>query len=280
MTAFRFAPNIIVAPGTDDATNRETLKRINYAAYERDTLATLEAIWQGSWTGTSIIQGIAASRGMKVIITPYFVNSCNAASDPRPTWSSGSEINVLFLPATWQAGSACAIGPGSSPDAVLLHELVHAYRQIKGHKYPKDLFVTGFCYDTEEEFYAILLTNIHLSAKGEKALRKDHKGHDRLYLELSTSEPFLTKIRDHRRLVHAFVSEHWGLCQEHIKKDQCAFNPIDYFLKNGVRIMSLDDPKPKPPSDADIEIQRLLEELIEKQHLPGKTPPKKPAKTR
>jgi hypothetical protein len=275
MANFRFAPNIIVAPGTDDVSMRETNRSINFADYERDTLATLHAIWDGSWTGTSIIQGIADKPGIKVIITPFNVRVCNARSDPFPNWTSSREINVQFLPSTWKAGSPCATGPWASPAAVLLHELVHAYRQICGKVMSVSVEVPGFRYDDKEEFYAILLTNIHLSATGQRVLRRDHTDRP-LYPELSTSEPFLVHLREHRQLIHDFLCDHYGICQNHVRVDQCAFNPIDYFLKHSARMVELMKRKPDPPSEADLAARRLLEESINRKILKGSV--KQPAK--
>lgn len=267
--SYKFAPNIIVAPGTNDAKNWETNRTIDHGRFERETLAALDAIWQGSWTGTGIIQGIAEKSGYRVIITPHNVRECNAQSDPFPKWGSGGEINVQFLPSTWQNGSACATGPSAAPDVVLLHELVHAYRQIHGHVITVSLNVPGFNYENKEEFYAILLANIHMSAKGQTVLRKDHKDHTRLYPELSTSGPFLRHYREHRQLVHDLLCDHYSLCQFSVRKDQGAFNPIDFFLKNSAEMVELQRRKPDPPSSADLESRRLMEEMIEQKILGG-----------
>jgi hypothetical protein len=276
MVNFRFAPNIIVAPGTDEASMRETNRSIDFAAYERDTLAALDAIWEGSWTGTSIIQGIADKPGVKVIITPHLVRVCNAQSDPLPKWTTNRDINVQFLPSTWQAGSACATAPSAAPAPVLLHELVHAYRQINGKVISAGAKVPGFNYENKEEFYAILLTNIHLSATGQRVLRRDHTDHKPLYPELSSSEPFLVHIREHRLMIQDFFRDHHQICQNHVRMDQCPFNPIDYFLTHSAQMVELMRRKPDPPSAADLAARRLQEEALNRKILQG--PLKQPAR--
>lgn len=63
-------------------------------------------------------------------------------------------------------------GPGDDPAEVLLHELVHAVRAMSGREncLPMD---QGF--DTREEFFAVLVTNIYSSERGVfRPLRADH----------------------------------------------------------------------------------------------------------
>lgn len=273
--SYRFAPNIKVPPAADGLYK----SGFDYKRFENSIMATLDDIWQGSWTGTSVIQGIAEKSGIDVLITPYLDGYCNADANPFPAWASNHEICIRYLPATWAPGSPCARGPGATPDAALLHELVHAYRMVNGYVDKYTLNVPGFFYENEEEFYAILLTNIHLSAKGERELRKDHKFHQVLYPELSTSKPFLTHYREHRDLVARFLAyrNHYGLCQNHIRKDQCRFNPIDYYLKNSAAMVELSKRKAAAPNPHDLAAKKLQEEELDnlmKKQMQRQQPPK------
>jgi hypothetical protein len=56
--------------------------------------------------------------------------------------------------------------PGSLPDTVLLHEMIHGLRQIQGrdNKWPMTGSVRD--YENEEEFLAIQITNVYTSSKG------------------------------------------------------------------------------------------------------------------
>jgi hypothetical protein len=65
-------------------------------------------------------------------------------------------------------------GPASRSDEVLLHELVHASRQMNGCFY--DMPVSGD-YDDEEEYLAVVIANIYLSNKTQTVFRKNHHGH-------------------------------------------------------------------------------------------------------
>ena len=82
-------------------------------------------------------------------------------------------------------------GPGSQPDEVLCHELVHALRMTQGkaNSIPTDDKMR--LYDSEEEFLAVLTTNVYMSANNELLLRASHHGHKPLEAPLDTSEGFL-----------------------------------------------------------------------------------------
>jgi len=63
-------------------------------------------------------------------------------------------------------------GPGMDPDEVLFHELVHATRQLAGVVY---FMPVDQNYDNEEEYLAIMLSNIYIRNKNKGAtLRADH----------------------------------------------------------------------------------------------------------
>jgi hypothetical protein len=67
-----------------------------------------------------------------------------------------------------------ASDPGSHREEILLHELVHALRIMKGLRSVKPLPErNGYKFDNVEEFYAIQITNMFSSENGLK-LRKDH----------------------------------------------------------------------------------------------------------
>jgi hypothetical protein len=72
----------------------------------------------------------------------------------------GSSVEIGFDPDNYS--EACIKrGPGSQPDVVLLHEMVHALRMMQG-QYNKVPTKNAF-YDDEEEFVAIVIANVYLS---------------------------------------------------------------------------------------------------------------------
>src|SRR5262249_15888945 len=77
-------------------------------------------------------------------------------------------------------------------DEVLFHEMIHALRSIQGVRNDVPTEDTVRDYDTEEEFLAIVATNVYISAKGGLKLRADHHGHLPLKPPLDTSAGFLT----------------------------------------------------------------------------------------
>jgi hypothetical protein len=76
---------------------------------------------------------------------------------------------------------------GAKPDEVLFHEMVHSARVMHGIKSAQPL---KHGYDTEEEFYAILVANIYASETGRSIdLREDHQKFDPL--RANKNESFL-----------------------------------------------------------------------------------------
>ena len=128
----------------------------------------------------------------------------------------------------------CRLKPGAddTPDATLVHELVHALREMRGQRCRTPTWVKG--YDNEEEFYAIL----YVSEQGMKNLREDHQGMGLLNAARSTSEGFLGNgAATHeqlvnRRLVHKFVCQNHALCANISSAANAAFNPIREFMRN------------------------------------------------
>lgn len=125
-----------------------------------------------------------------------------------------------------------------SPDDLLVHELVHALRMLRGQS---DCIPTRQeDYDNEEEFFAVLVANIYVSEKGNAtALRANHHGGGVLRQELNTNETFLGKgerwpswgQREDRALVAKFVRENNDVCGK-IRLSRAAFNPIREYMDN------------------------------------------------
>src|SRR5262249_50212980 len=134
----------------------------------------------------------------------------------------------------------CRLTPSSddTPDTTMLHELVHALREMRGQMYQVPTLDKG--YDNEEEYFAILVANIYMSEQGKKNRRKARHSHTKLPEALSTSETFLGKdasppSRDqleNRRLVHKFVCQNYNLCAYLSRSVTAAFNPIREFIRN------------------------------------------------
>jgi hypothetical protein len=98
----------------------------------------------------------------------------------------GSNVNIRFSVGTVPVG-----GPGAQPDEVLCHELVHALRMTQGKFNPIPTDDNIRKYDSEEEFLAVVTTNVYMSANAKMEFRADHTGNKRLEPPLNTSEGFL-----------------------------------------------------------------------------------------
>jgi hypothetical protein len=95
----------------------------------------------------------------------------------------GSAATIEFTPDTWIAGSPIDAAKkyritmrdgsdpnaGHAPDQVLFHELAHAVRA--GHGRSRSLVPMSEHWENEEEFCAILLTNIYSSETGRTMLQ-------------------------------------------------------------------------------------------------------------
>lgn len=127
----------------------------------------------------------------KIIIYPYSENDCNAFQ--RDTFLEAGDAKVSFSPAMWKVGGRCAnsFAKGGTEDEVLLHELLHAYRAVRGTADMTEFYKPKKMYDTIEEFFAIVITNIYMSENGKTQFRRDHSGFGTLPAEWSTSEGFL-----------------------------------------------------------------------------------------
>jgi hypothetical protein len=144
----------------------------------------------------------------------------------------GSDSDVSYTPVMWR--KYCnqhkhGHKSGAQPDEILFHEMVHATRQMRGIFNPMPL---GFLYDTEEEFFAILLANIYASETGRPIdLRSDHHGFE--HLTTDTDAKFLPKrdMSDYRyRLVFKLVHDEPRMVHE-LRKIHSPFNPIRRYYE-------------------------------------------------
>ena len=80
---------------------------------------------------------------------------------------NGASAEIFFSPERLKSR-----GPGKKTDEMLFHELVHSVRAIQGVR------TSGFKmegdYDNEEEFAAVVVTNVYLSEKKQTELQQNH----------------------------------------------------------------------------------------------------------
>jgi Effector protein len=150
----------------------------------------------------------------------------------------GGSNTVIFFKPGGEVGScvnADADDPciGLTDEEVLVHELVHAMRDMEGKFNPIALREPDKDYDDVEEFYAILVANIFMSERGEKQLRKDH--HDvkhPLKAAWSTSAGFLSDATNRKWVSRFCLFEEPTLARQIAALTTSPFNPIREFLNN------------------------------------------------
>ena len=119
-------------------------------------------------------------------------------------------------------------GPGSSPDAVLFHELVHAYRHFTGSRLEYSPDVDGFPSQKYEEFVAILVTNVYLSAGGAEKLRSFN--HD-ILAAMDKPENYLNRNGNRKQVEELCTSSKIRPFLEELALVDCTFNPLRDVLQ-------------------------------------------------
>jgi hypothetical protein len=232
------------------------------AHYEASVKWTLDLISR-SQTGHALLDAIRGT-GKRLTIRPWLDAAVNADATPEDTTAAtaagelrlnnqnkpvqggwwdlyepivgtgqGSNVTVRFLP--WMfgfGGSGAASAPptsaGAGPSAVLFHELCHAYRDMRGTRYLGATMGGRVFYNNEDEFFAILLTNIFVSDPSTqvqvRTLRADHAGFAPLAANRSTSSGFLSDSANTRLMVRQFVSE--PMLANALRAVKTGFNPI------------------------------------------------------
>lgn len=161
---------------------------------------------------------------------------------------AGSDSEIHFTPqeptpvcGSGVVASACRLRGQAehNADETLLHEMVHSMRQMLGQSQRYPTVVSG--YDNDEEFFAIVITNVYISEKGGKALRASHHGsYGALSADLATSEKFLGKGDavitpekfENRRLIQKLAGQNYDVCSTIAAHVQGEFNPIGEYMTN------------------------------------------------
>jgi hypothetical protein len=166
--------------------------------YRGDVLDQLGLVGRRQ-TGKAVLAEIASAKSLRLTITPFHsddpdVTNAEAVGekdeDATPLGfevrnedgiklpgkglgtGTGTSSTIDYTPGMWgPSGTAHVQGPGSLADEILCHELVHAGRQMKGIQHNKK--VSDF-YQNEEEYVAVVVTNIYMSEKKQTVMRASH----------------------------------------------------------------------------------------------------------
>ena len=147
----------------------------------------------------------------------------------------GSDVTVRFTPSMWTSVpttqprvTGAVAGPGSRSDQVLLHEMLHGYRQMMGLLL---CTATNDQYDTTEEYFAIVVTNIYVSEvfrRSNVPLRAHHHGF--------TALPYASLFPDdqiNQQRLRKIRTQCTSLTTDLALRSRAVFNPFrDLFLIN------------------------------------------------
>ena len=125
-----------------------------------------------------------------------------------------------------------------NPDGALLHELVHAMRQVLGQLKHAPSAESG--YGDEEEFFATLITNIYLSESGTSHLPANLLTSELpdCFLDgpesfLGTGSSWVTRRQlTNRRLVSKLINENRSFCENICQRVTAEFNPVRDYMQN------------------------------------------------
>jgi len=189
-------------------------------SYELRVLEILRKITTGSSVGRLLITLINASpRTLRIVPVGLnqskYTRALPVACLPTACAGGATDSLLRFEPIAWGNTPTATIDPGKHfrSDDVLLHEMFHALRQMRG------LFAAtpmGEAFHFVEEFYAIMVTNMYVSEVGRpESRRADHLlPFDRLY-EKPTG-PFVDTDVDffirHKAEVDAMIKQMPDFC--------------------------------------------------------------------
>ncbi len=235
--------------------------------YETEVMILLSKL-RWSWTGWALMNDIFRLRNDRTMLiipwnelphidpTTHNWEGFNATAGPvtfpklkngpvdmgqvkAAAYNQGRNTLVRYNPSMWLPKEVAAVGfipkaadfkqaPGIEKDEILLHEMVHGLRQMRGttdlHK-PKDFPH----YDTVEEFMAIVVANVYRSEMGRPGLRQDHWGFNKLPPHLEDPKKFLDAAgvdgeSNHSRMLQFQKDEPCFF--EDLKRSPAAFNPF------------------------------------------------------
>jgi len=150
---------------------------------------------------------------------------------PGSGTGEGADSVVIFSPETWDTPEAKKVftGPGTAKDEILFHEMVHALRLMTGtlHAMP-----VSQGYEHEEEYLAIVLTNVYMSEKRQTDFRARHT---RPNIKLQQPEKFLDNVQGVDLppivMIERFRLSNPGFYKAYadIPASSAAFNPVREF---------------------------------------------------
>ena len=128
-------------------------------------------------TSTPTNRGAAEVAGRRSYRCDNALPRTDPAGNPILGTGGGSDSIVAFNPSQWLTSGIAdnrriTLPVGSRRDEILFHEMVHSIRQMAG---TMNCSTGAAGFDTKEEVWSIMATNIYSSA-WNRPLRRDHHG--------------------------------------------------------------------------------------------------------
>ncbi len=181
--------------------------------------------------------------GRWVVIWPRDTrdNICSVPTwDKTGTTSSGRTYSaqINFSPGMWSPHSVChkkyvtkGNDKGAAGDEIIFHELVHAFRRSSS-KRARVATSGGLAdYGSNEEFYAILATNIYSTDPthtGRTGPRRDHASFDPLEASLTGNFEFFQSSTNAFSMIDTFCKDNPGFTGA-LAKVKSTFNPFTAY---------------------------------------------------
>ena len=162
------------------------------------------------------------------------VRSASVLTDPQGQpylgRGGGSDTEIRFNALMWvPPPGGGAVAPGAEADEILLHEMGHGLRQMRGQMQCSGTSDNP-AYDTREEFVAILISNLYRSERRRPGLRSDHGANSPpLSAALSDSATFLS-TGNHKDYIHQMFDEDLVFAKN-LSNVSCPFNPVKVFFE-------------------------------------------------
>jgi hypothetical protein len=142
----------------------------------------------------------------------------------------GSAVTILFTPAVFVSRQRYlgVATRGNAPDEVLLHEMVHAMRDMHGLTECRPIGGRLRAYDNVSEFYAITIANVYCSERNRPLVG----GHSSRPPSMPFTRSFLVMYPDAARYLDGLFREQPVLCDDMLQI-KTPFNPLrDYYYQS------------------------------------------------
>jgi hypothetical protein len=233
-------PQNIEIDGADASFVQLDSSRNQVEDYQHSVLAQLRRIAETN-TGRLVLGAIQGSAPLQIKIVPTNVSTESAAV------RLGNLLVVGYRAiSVGNFGFVQASGPGTAPDEILFHELIHCVRHLRtwGDVNYYRFLRMGNGFENIEEFYAVLVSNMY-SSETRRPLRRDHSA-----TSAGATTPLIQNITvvgntipdytgagiffpRNRNAIALMREETWGFGQAffaQLVSMQCDFNPVRQFV--------------------------------------------------